>query len=444
MNSEVSFKSSGIYDLTYNVQKNTLLNRGILEIGGIAIPHAAMANNKDEALERAGLSGLFFSLSFLTPLVLLPAFNKFFLKRSGLVKDFKGVEKRILDVSKKYLNSDAVKMTEGIKATAKDLDAKHSSTLHTEAFNKILDRFGDKEELRQKLLKVHKNVYTSDFLSTQWMLGVSPWLCMEFTERRTHKKGFSAAFELKENKTDDKHYQAAKHKKMLANAIVATLPALIAPRIVMKAIGQNHKMLLESANIFKKNYGKFLNNIKKRADWFDYTNAIYMSKPIFALMWLLSDYPNCLICARDKHEVKDKAIRMGMMNVMFFGGDFLISNVLGRLSDKFAGTNVMHSKTAGGNEAKSFWKRFALPMKNLKELSGADVSKRTKTAGALLYWSSLLINMALIGISLPAVLNRILRSDISKEKQQEALKLKQSTSPYEVSSGVFKDFKFNI
>lgn len=418
MKSKVSFKSVFVYDLTNKVQKNTLLNRGILEIGGIALPQVAMSNNKDEALERAGLSGLFFTLSFLTPLVLLPAFNRFFLKRSGIVKDFKGAEKRILDVSKKYLNEDAAKMVEGIKSTAKELDAKKSSKLYEEAFDRILERYEDKEELRQKLLKVHKNVYTSDFLSTQWMLGTAPWLCMEFTERRTHKKGFSAAFELKENTTDDREYQSAKHKKMLANAIVATIPAIIVPRVVMKAIGNNHKLLLESGNIFKKQWGKLLNNIKKHADRFDYTDSIYMSKPIFALMWLLSDYPNCLICARDKHERKDKAIRMGAMNVMFFGGDYVIGKILNSVCNKLSHKNISQSKKGG----------------------------------VVLYWSSLLINMALIGFGLPAMLNRILKSDIAKEKLQEAEALKQnmpeiyntrnspSNSSYGAKSNVFKDF----
>lgn len=410
MKNEISFKSASMYDLTHKVQKNTLLNRGILEIGGIAIPQVAMSNNKDEALERAGLSGLFFTLSFLTPLIFLPAFNRFFLKRSGVVKDFKGVEQRILNVSKKYLNGDADRMVEGIKATAKELDAKKSSKQHTEAFNRILERFPDKEELRQKLLKIHKNVYTSDFLSTQWMLGLAPWLCMEFTERRTHKKGFSAVFELKENTMDDKAYQTSKHKKMLINAVVATIPALVVPRFVMKAVGGNHKLLVESGNILKKQYGKLLTGIKKHAEWFDYTDSIYMSKPIFALMWLLSDYPNCLICARDKHERKDKAIRMGAMNVMFFGGDYAIGKTLNYLCKTISNKNISQSKTGG----------------------------------VVLYWSSLLINMALIGFGLPAMLNRILRNDIAKEKLLESSKSKHNSDCYELKNPIFKDFKFDI
>ncbi len=426
MDNRISFKSSAnLYNLTSRVQENTLLNRGILEIGGIAAPQVAMSNNKDEAIERAGLSGIFFGISFLTPFVLIPRFNKFFLKRSGIVNDFKGVEKKILEVSKKHLTKDADTMVKGIRETADHLDTINKTTKHKEAFEKIINRFSDKEVLRQKLLNTHKNIHTSDFLTTEWMLGAMPWAIMEFTEFRTHKKGFSAAFKMKENTVDDKKYQSDKHKKMLANAVVATVPAILAPRLISKGIGQNHKALIESKNFIKKGYGNLLEFIKKKADCFDYTNSIFMSKTIFALMWLLSDYPNCLICSRDKHEMKDKAIRYGFMNVMFFGGDFFLNNVMGRLSDKFAGTKIMKTETLPKDAG--FFKRFGMQMRNFKDLPNIEgLSKKelnkTKNMSAGIYWASLLINMGIIGIGLPAFLNKMLRNDIEKEKSLKAPK----------------------
>lgn len=442
MDKTISFKSSaGLYNLTSKVQENTLLNRGILEIGGIAAPQVAMSNNKDEAIERAGLSGLFFGISFLTPFVLIPQFNKFFLRKSGIVNDFKGVEKKILEVSKKHLTKDADTMVKGIRQTAQELDNIDKTTKHKEAFEKILNRFPDKEVLRQKLLNTHKNIHSSDFLTTAWMLGAMPWGLMEFTERRTHKKGFSAAFEMKENTVDDKKYQSDKHKKMLANAIIATVPAILAPRLISKGIGQNHKALTESTNFIKKGYGNILELIKKKADCFDYTNSIFMSKTIFALMWLLSDYPNCLICSRDKHEVKDKAIRFGFMNLMFFGGDFLLNNVMGRLSDKFAGTKIMETEKLPKNSG--FLKRFGLQMRSFKDLANvegisAKELNRTKNMGAGIYWASLLINMGIIGLGLPAFLNRMLKNDIEKEKAMETA---QFHPP--LDKKIFKEFELS-
>ena len=49
-----SFK--GFYEITTTVQENTLLNRGLLDIGGCAIPQAIMSNNKDEAIEKSDRS----------------------------------------------------------------------------------------------------------------------------------------------------------------------------------------------------------------------------------------------------------------------------------------------------------------------------------------------------------------------------------------------------
>lgn len=445
MDNKISFKSASLYNATARVQENTLLNRGILELGGVAAPQVAMSNNKDEAIERMIGSGLFFSISFLTPFILLPAFNKFFLKKAGIVNDFKGLERKIIEVSKKYLSQDADTMVKGIKETAKKLDIEKSETSneHQKAFEQLLQRFPDKEELRKKLLNVHKNVYSSDFLSTAWMQMLAPWVYIAITELRTNKKGFSAAFEMKETKIDDETYKKQKRNKLIANALFSTIPALVVPRLVTKAMSKDFTKLLKSENILKQGYGKFLNSIKKNAGAFDYTRGIYMSKTIFALMWLLSDYPNCIISSRDKHESKDRAIRYGVMNLMFFCGDFFINNVLGRLSDKFVRTKIMRTDNPAKN--KGFFNRFRLPMnkfEDIKKLKGLDTKtlNKTKNMAAGIYWASLGINMALLGFGLPAFLNRMLKNDIKKEINSEN-QTKTYTQPV-LDKKSFKQFGF--
>lgn len=62
-----SFGNLNFFSVTETVQSNTLLNRGIVEVGGISIPHALMSNNKDEAIERIQSSILYLTSSFLTP-----------------------------------------------------------------------------------------------------------------------------------------------------------------------------------------------------------------------------------------------------------------------------------------------------------------------------------------------------------------------------------------
>ncbi len=109
-----------IYNTTAKIQQNTLLNRGIIEVAGVSIPQIAMSNNKDEAIERSIMQVLYFSMSFLTPFILLPLFNRSALKSTGIVKNFKNSEKRIMEVSKKYLSGTAKEMEEGIRKTAEE------------------------------------------------------------------------------------------------------------------------------------------------------------------------------------------------------------------------------------------------------------------------------------------------------------------------------------
>lgn len=428
VNERQSFKAMPLYDLTARVQENTLLNRGLIEIGGCGAPHAIMANNKFERTERISEMLLYFGMSFLTPFILLPLFNRKFLSSNGLVKNFKNNEKRLLEVSKDYLSKDADHMIKGIKEKAKSIaenaEKSKNSKTKTDAksiekdFENVLNRFSNKEELRTKLLKAHERVFMSDFLSTALMWCAAPWIVTEMTEHRTHRKGFSAAFNMVEDKKiDEKEYNKDKYKRMILSALIAVVPAIVAPKLVTKAIKGNHKPLIESKNILKKGVGKFLDTIKKNASNFDYTNAMFMSKTIFASMWLLCSYPSCLVSARDKYEVKDRAIRKGALLTMYFGGDFIVNNITGRIADKHLGTKIMDTdkikKDAG------FFERFKLSPRSFYELpnmKGVDQKtlQKTKSVGASLYWVSLISNMALIGFALPAVLNKLLKKSVEK------------------------------
>ena len=162
-----------------------------------------------------------------------------------------------------------------------------------------------------------------------------------------------------------------------------------------------------------------------------------MSKFIYASIWVLSSFPAKLISSRDSNERKDRALRDIGLFTMFFGGDFLISNILGRLSDRFLGTQIMDN----GGKNLNFFQKFKMPLKNfrtLDEIKGIspEVLKKSKNIGAGLYWFSLLTNTALIGFALPKFLNKFLRYNIEKEKLGE-LKNIQMTFEEKVSMEKF-------
>lgn len=390
-----------LYNTTAKIQENTLLNRGIIEVGGVNIPQIMMSNNKDEAIERSIMQVLYFSMSFLSPFILLPFFNKRALKSTGIVKNFNNSEKRILEVSKKYLTGSADEMVSGIRKTAKELSNKDKNI--TSDFENILNRFNDKDELRQKLIKAHEKVFRNDYLTTTAMWGLTPWICTETTEKRTHRKGFSAAYKLRDDTINEKKYQNSKKKKFCATVLLSALSAMIFPKLIIKGIKS----------------GK----LKNHAELFDYTKAMFMSKTIFAMMWLLYDYPNQLIQSRDKDELKDRSIRIGAMIAMFFGGDFVLNNISGRISDKVFKTKIMN-----GFSLKSF--------KDIEKLEG-NTLKKSKQAGIIVYWTSLLANCMLLGFGLPAILNRMLRKNIQKENS-----LKHKCPSIDIPNA-FKEFKIN-
>lgn len=402
-----TFRGS-FYNATAFIQSHTLLNRGLTNIGGCAIPHAIMSNTKEEALERIGMSALTVSFAFIMPLFLLPKYNRYFLSKNGIVKNFQNNEKKIIQVSKEYLTGDAVKMIDGIKKSAKQFNAEKD-------FENILSRFkGREEELRKKLLKAHEGILRSDFMSTGLLMGSIPWIATEITELKTGRKGFSATFDMLEEKDVPKQ---GNHKDKL-NRIIGTLLFALIPGVIIS------KVVTSGLN------GKSLNFIKKNAENFNYTSGVSMSKTVNALKWAFTGFLAKLPSSRDKYELRDRAAREGGTFIMFFGGDFLINNTLGRLSDRYLGTKIM--KTDGDKNA-GFFKKFTYPIRNFRKIDGmknvsTDVIKKTKNIGAFLYWVSLISNMAILGFTLPHFLNKMLKNSIEKDKLKNHLPIKNQIS----------------
>ena len=386
------------YDITAFIQSNTLLNRGLTNIGGCAIPNAIMSNTKEEALERLSMSALSVTFAFIMPLFLLPKYNKHFLAKNKIVENFKNNEKRIIEVSKEYLTETKEKLIEGIKKTGKELNVEKD-------FNNILERFkGKEDELKEKLLKTHEQILRSDFISTGLLMGSIPWIATTITEHKTGRTGFSATYNMLEEKKESKE---EKRKKKLLRLIGTLAFALIPGPLISKGITRG--LISDKKNIINSNPKNF-----------EYTKGFSMSKTINATKWSMTGFLAKLPSSRDKYELKDKVFREGGTFLMFFGGDFLINNILGRMSDKFLGTKIMNDDKFKG-KPQNFFKRFLMPIRNFRKIDNMkdvpiDTIKKTKNIGALLYWISLLSNMAILGFGLPEFLNKMLKNSIEKDK----------------------------
>ena len=123
---KLPFKGFNIYNTTAYVQDHTLINRGITTLGGSTAPQCMMSNNKYEAQERALMGGIYFVASYLTPILLIPLYNKHFLKNKGITKSLEGVAKRIIEVPKEYLTPNA-DLKKGLSETAQIFDKKNNT-----------------------------------------------------------------------------------------------------------------------------------------------------------------------------------------------------------------------------------------------------------------------------------------------------------------------------
>ena len=200
-----------------------------------------------------------------------------------------------------------------------------------------------------------------------------------------------------DSQIDDKTYRRNKNLKMLGSALCATIPGLIIPKLVTKGLKGN------SGN-------KILKFIKNNPENFDYGFSVNMSKTLFASMWLLSSYPSNIISARDGDERRDRACRN-------FLGDHVISNVVGRTIDKFAGTKIMNTDKFKGKNP-NFFDKLTLTIRDFREFEkmpnmSKETLRKTKNAGAAAYWAGMLTNMALIGM------NWMLKKNVNKELAQQ-------------------------
>ena len=397
------FKGFNIYNATAYVQDHTLVNRGITTLGGSTVPQCIMSNNKYEAQERAIMGGVYFVASYLTPILLLPLYNKHFLKHKGIIKSIEGAAKNIIQVPKKFLTVEG-DLKNGLELTAKKFDSKIGDTKTKEAFDEIYNRYNNPEKLKKDLLSVHEKVLMVDFITTAAMWSAIPWIATEFTEHRTKRTDFSAGFKLKENiKKSEQAHKKSKINKALWNVLFSVIPGVLFAKTVTKGLS------VKSTN-------PILKYIAKNSQNFDYTSGTNMSKTIYAAIWVLSSFPAKLISSRDANERRDRALRDAGLFTMFFGGDFLINNIAGRFADRVLGTKIMEN----GENEHNFFKRFRLKLKNFRKLEDSkdltpQILKRTKSIGASLYWFSLLTNTALIGFVLPKFLNKFLRYNINKE-----------------------------
>ncbi len=401
-----------LYNTTSRIQENTVFNRGIMDLGGVALPQAAMANNHVEAVERSAKSFFYFFVAFMSPFVTLPLSNKFALSKVfKITKNFNSKENEIIQLSYDYLKGSTQHMIKGIKELSQKLTEKDKNF---KGFDTILQKYKGKEELlKEQLVKAKTNVFGSDYLFTGFLMGSNPWIMNELTKKFTGRTGYSGEYEMANDnytKANAREHEKNKLKKYLTFVGATLAQAILFPLVLKKSL-------------LAKDPKGFLKIIKEKTPSFDYTGGKFMKMLPFFMLTTMCEIPSILLSSRDALEAKDWAIRLSVITAAFFGGDAALNSITGRFMDKFLGTKIIDREKMQKGTVIS---KLFPPIKRLDDIEkikgiSKDTLNKTKKLGLTMYWGNLGVIMLFLGIGLPKILNAMLKENVESDlKGKEA------------------------
>lgn len=378
-----------------------------MEIGGVAVPQAIMANNKVERKERISKSALFFSSTFLSPFLVLPLLNRAGLRAFKITNKLSKNENQIVQLANKYLDGNLKNMREGIKELSRNL--KNTKLFKNADFSRFL-KMDDKEleTTRRKLIKAKNSIFFTDFMYTGIIAGSIPWGVNQLTKAFTKRSGFSAEYGMaNEDYTNKNAEKFEKNKRKRYLGFIATTTSIAAAT-----------SLLVASSLLKKNPKGILKNIQKHAGNFDYTNGVSIKLlPCFMIDLFGACVGEYLSC-RDNYERRDLAIRLSFIVSVFYMGDQVLNNIGGKIIDSLAKTKII-------NHEKKGW--LGSPVRKLDEINNlknidAKTLSRTKKFATGMYWANLGICMATLGFALPYALNKLLKNNVKEDLKNQPKK----------------------
>ncbi|MDR1167483.1 MAG: hypothetical protein LBK53_01150 [Heliobacteriaceae bacterium] len=362
INSQYKQNFGNFYAASGNVEKNMILNRAIINVGGI-FPWMFQSNNKEEKKERTANILIFAALAFAAPVLIVPALNR---------------------IMARGLNSH--KLLHISNASLKDLEKTKLALPNAD------------EALRKKLIKAKTNVLCADLLITGYTLGSLGFLNNYMTKKRTGKSGFSAELEMADSgliTNRASHYERTKKQRAVGFALGVAAISTAIPMMLRKGLMANKGFMAKHAHLF------------------DYRKGIYMSR----LAMLLGVIMNCgglLIASRNKTEFKDWAIRLSITEPVFFGGDIVVGGLLAGLSDK-----IFKTKITNNSENPSFLRKIFPKTRPIEEINALvkdrKLTKGTQKAAAGIYWGNIAIVSALLGFTVPYLCNKMIKHDVAKD-----------------------------
>lgn len=320
-----AFKSA-FYNVTRELDSSLPLSRAVVDIVGCDIPWVLMANNKEKKEKARKLSAVF-AIAWLSPFVTLPLSNRFAMKYVGkLSNKFWSNNHKAIHLSNEFLkNSDDMmkglaelskKTTRGPIETLYNKITKSSYKQEIDVDALLKSCGGDKEKLREKLIKSKNAVLFSDCIFSFGAIGTFPFINNEITSKESGQKGFSAELSMADKEIIEKRAQTYERNKKIKFAAYGGLVTLAS--LVMS--------LSSHGALISKSGSKFISKLKNSAKNFDYGDGIYMKRLPLVIGCIVTQI-GYMLASRNNTERKDNAIRYGLSDAVFFGGDLALASI---------------------------------------------------------------------------------------------------------------------
>lgn len=406
INNKNNISFCNFYNVTSNVQQNVVLNRALIDAGGI-FPWLIQCNNKEERTERIINLSTFFGFAFVAPVINVPAANRIAMRCQGLTDGLLDNNHKAIQLSNEFLTKDD-KLLKGLDLYNKDkkfasspierLFGKNSKQINVD---KLLKKCQDNPELLRKRLVYAKNlVLFSDLVITGVTLGSLGFLNNYLTKKRTGKSGFSAELNMADSKIIEQRSEKYERNKKFNMTKLAGIIMLISagtPFIMNKGM-------------ISKNKNKFTEFIKNHAKYTDYTKGIFMSRFVM-LLGIIMNMCGLLLASRNETERKDWLIRCLVTNPIFLGGDLVTASLISNTCDKLFKTKLTEN---GKND--TILRRIFPKVKPLesinKEVENKKISNIHKPLAAGVYWGNLIICAYALAYIVPTICNKMIKSDV--------------------------------
>lgn len=403
---------NGYYNISQNVQQNAVLNRAIIDAGGI-FPWLIQSNNKQERTERLINMSTFFGFAFLAPVINVPLGNRITMKATGLTDKFFDRNCNAIQLSNKFL-TDSDKMIKGLDLYNKENKFTFSplERLYNKIFaktkvpdvdiSKLLKKCQNNPEiLRKRLIKAKNWVLFSDLIITGATLGSLGFLNNYLTKKRTGKSGFSAELYMADSKIiEQRATKYEENKKRNIKKLVATVLFIssVVPFIVSKGM------------ISTKN-NKFTKFIKCHSQYTDYTKGVFMSR-FTMLLGIIMNMCGLLFASRNKTEEKDWLIRCLITNPVFLGGDLLSTSLISNICDKLFNTKLTEKESN-----KTLLRRIFPKVKSLEKINNEvkdnKLSKIHNPLSKGIYWGNMAICATMLAYLVPTLCNKMIKRDVN-------------------------------